>query len=417
MAKPTGSACNLACRYCYYLEKANFTGAGLGSQKRLEGPLLETFIREYIEIQDTEEIGFAWQGGEPTLLGVDYFQEVVALQKRFCPPGKKISNALQTNGSLLNDDWGRFFRENGFLIGISIDGPASLHDAYRVDRSDRPTHAKVMEGLGLLKQHLVEYNTLTVVSKRNSRHPLEVYDFLKRHGSGFMQFIPLVERRFDPAHLAPPPDPEHPKAEEWELAPWSVRAEDYGQFLTAIFDKWVRYDMGKVFIQLFDVQLGLHLGMPSSLCVFAGECGRGLALEQDGSVYSCDHYVYPSYRLGKLGETALGDMVSGPVQAGFGRGKRTGLPTTCRECPDLHLCNGECPKHRIALSPDGEPGMNVLCAGYRHFFRHTRPYFGQMAALLRSGRPATDLMPLLAEREGRVKSRLNVSGQAQKLPR
>lgn len=393
MAKPTGSACNLECRYCYYLEKARFTGAGLGSHKRLDGERLEAFIRDYIASQDAEEITFAWQGGEPTLLGTDYFREVVALQRRHCPPGKRIANALQTNGTLLDDAWCRFFKEHGFLIGLSIDGPAALHDAYRVDRGGRPTHARVMQGLGLLRQHGVEFNTLTVVSKRNSREPEAVYTFLRKHGSGFMQFIPLVERRLDPARLATPPAPDHPElGDGGELAPWSVQPADWGVFLNTVFDLWLKRDVGRVFVQLFDVQLALHMGLPSPLCVFSEECGRGLALEQDGGLYACDHYVYPEYRIGTVGEAPLGALVDSPRQREFGRAKRTGLPGMCRRCPDLPLCHGECPKHRILKTPEGEPGLNALCAGYRAFFRHSRPAFRQMAALVRSGRPAADVM-------------------------
>jgi uncharacterized protein len=392
MAKPGGSACNLACRYCYYLEKERFTGAGLGSKKRLSGTLLETFIRETIHAQDADEIPFAWQGGEPTLLGLDYFREVVGLQRRHCPAGKRVANALQTNGTLLDDAWCRFFREHHFLIGLSIDGPAALHDAYRIDRGQRPTHAAVMRGLDLLRRHGVEFNTLTVVSKRNSRKPEAVYEFLRRHGSGHMQFIPLVERRTGPAHLAPPPDPVHPGTGAAETAPWSVRAEDWGAFLNTLFDLWVRRDVGRVFVQAFEVQLALHLGFPSPLCVHAEECGRALALEQDGGVYACDHYVYPEYRLGTLGRDRLVDLVELPRQKAFGRAKRESLPGVCRACPDLRLCGGDCPKHRFAASSGGGSGRSVLCAGYRSFFRHTRPDFRRMAALVRSGRPAAEVM-------------------------
>jgi len=394
MAKPGGSACNLACRYCYYLEKERFTGAGLGSKKRLSDARLEAFIRDYIACQDAEEITFAWQGGEPTLLGLDYYREVVELQRRHCPPGKRVANALQTNGTLLDEAWCRFFRENRFLIGLSIDGPAVLHDAYRIDRGERPTHAAVLRGLGLLRAHGVPFNTLTVVSKRNSREPAAVYEFLRRHGSGYMQFIPLVERRTAPDRLALPPDPLHPGpgTGTGETAPWSVRAEEWGRFLNTVFDLWVRRDVGRVFVQAFDVQLALHLGLPSPLCVQAEECGRALALEQDGGVYCCDHYVYPEYRLGTVGEDCLPALVAGPRQAAFGRAKRESLPRFCRECPDLHLCGGDCPKHRFAATPDGEAGLSVLCAGHRAFFRHSRPAFQRMAALVRQGRPAADVL-------------------------
>lgn len=387
MTKPGGSACNLDCRYCYYLEKERFTGAGLGSKKKLEGRRLEALVRGMIEGQPGEEIPFVWQGGEPTLLGLDYFRQVVALQKRLCPPGRRITNALQTNGTLLNEEWCRFFREEGFLIGLSLDGPAELHDAYRVDRGGRPTHETVMRGLGLLKRHGVDFNTLTVVSKRNSRHPERVYEFLLEAGSRYLQFIPLVERRISPQTLAPPPTPDGRVVGAYAAAPWNVRGGDWGYFLNTVFDRWVRRDVGRVFVQFFDVQLALHLGLPSPLCVHAAECGRALAVEQDGGVYSCDHYVYPEYRLGTLGEDDLTALVESPRQRAFGRAKRESLPEVCRRCPDWSLCGGDCPKHRF-----GPQGESVLCEGYRAFFRHSRAAYRRMAALVRSGRPAAEVM-------------------------
>ena len=393
MTKPIGPLCNLDCKYCFYLEKEKLYPGETGFQ--MPDEVLECYIRQYIHEQDVPEVTFAWQGGEPTLLGVGFFERVVSLQRKHCPPGKTISNALQTNGTLLDDAWCEFLRENGFLVGLSIDGPREIHDRYRVDKGGKPTFDKVMRGLEMLKRHQVEFNTLTVVSRANSEKPLEVYRFLREHGSGFMQFIPLVERTGGGDLFSAPPDPDDP-APLAPVTPWSVRPLDYGRFLCAIFDEWIRRDVGKVFVQLFEVHLGVWMGLPASLCVFSENCGRALALEHNGDLYSCDHYVYPQYRLGNIMDRPLAEMVDSAEQRKFGSDKNDRLPRYCQECDVRFACNGECPKHRFLRTPDGEPGLNYLCAGYKHFFHHVDPYLRRLAAIVGQGRPAEEIMPLIA---------------------
>jgi uncharacterized protein len=396
MTKPIGAICNIDCKYCYYLEKEELYPDTRNF--RMTDATLENYVRQYIEAQSAPEISFAWQGGEPTLLGVDFFRKAVALQKKYCPPGKRITNALQTNGTLLNAEWCDFFRENTFLIGLSIDGPRDLHDYYRVDKGGNPTFDKVMNGLELLKAHRVEYNTLTVVNRQNSRRPLDVYNFLKQHGSGFMQFIPLVERVGEGHGFAAPPDPANldDSGKALPVTPWSVESNQYGEFLNTIFDEWVRNDVGNVFIQLFEVQLAIWLGNPAALCVFAETCGGAMAMEHNGDLYSCDHYVYEKFKLGNINETPIATLANSAVQNKFGLDKRDALPKYCRECDVRFACNGECPKHRFIKTPDGEEGLNYLCAGYKRFFHHIDPYMKQMGELVRARKPASLIMTQLA---------------------
>jgi uncharacterized protein len=394
LTKPVGPICNLDCTYCFYLEKEKLYPAkpegSLPAAWAMPPDVLEAYIRQYIEAQAGPVISFAWQGGEPTLLGVDFFRRAVELQKKHAN-GKRIENSLQTNGVLLDDRWGEFLAANRFLIGLSIDGPRHLHDRYRVDKGGQPTFDRVMRGLGFLKKHGVEFNTLTVVQRDNSQHPLEVYRFLQEAGSRFMQFIPIVER------ISNAPDPHGltlvaPRAGEARLAEWSVDAVEYGKFLCAIFDTWVRHDVGRVFVQIFDVALENWLGMPASLCVFRETCGLALAIEHNGDLYSCDHFVYPEYRLGNVLRENLGDMVPGAQQTSFGLDKRDSLPRYCRECEVRFACHGECPKHRFIRTPDGEEGLNYLCAGYKLFFNHIDPYMRFMAEELRQRRPPANIM-------------------------
>ncbi|HEV8574212.1 MAG TPA: anaerobic sulfatase maturase [Dehalococcoidia bacterium] len=428
--------CNLDCKYCFYLEKENL----YPDKHRWQMPddVLESYVRQYIEAQSVPEIQFAWQGGEPTLLGVGFFRKVVELQARYAG-GKRIANAFQTNGTLLDDEWGEFLREHNFLVGLSIDGPRDLHDVYRVDKRQRPTFDDVMRGLAFLKKHGVEFNTLTVVNRANSQHPLRVYRFLKEIGSGFIQFIPLVERA--PAGPAPaedllqltfaaPPLPAPLQSAEGRrqkaegsrdssvglpsafcllpsadrrpptaVTEWSVRGAQYGEFLVQIFDEWVRHDVGKTFVQIFDVALGNWAGMGSGLCVFAEKCGLALALEHNGDLYSCDHYVYPQYKLGNLMNESLAAMVHSPEQRQFGDDKSATLPRYCRECEVRFACNGECPKHRFLHTPDGEEGLNYLCAGYKRFFNHIDPHMQTMTRLLRARRAPAEIMDLLRQQQ------------------
>lgn len=406
MTKPIGSICNLDCTYCYYLEKENLYPPT--ENFRMTDETLEAFVRQYIEQQDAPEISFAWQGGEPTLLGVGFFQKVVALQARYAN-GKTVTNALQTNGVLLDDEWGRFLAEHKFLVGLSIDGPRALHDRYRVDKGRKPTFDLVMRGLDVLKKHKVEFNTLTVVNRANAPHPLEVYRFLREVGSGFIQFIPIVERKPHASSKSQGLDfHEPPPAGEFDdtspVTPWSLDPRQYGEFLVAIFDEWVRRDVGTVFVQLFDVALGQWAGRGAALCVFAERCGNALALEHNGDLYSCDHYVYPHYKLGNILNQSLGDMVRSDAQRKFGNDKLDSLPRYCRECDVRFACNGECPKHRFKRTPDGEPGLNYLCPAYKRFFRHVDPYMRVMADLIQAGQPAALVMDYIAQRDAQTSS-------------
>ncbi len=392
LTKPVGPICNLDCKYCFYLEKEKLYPGE--TQWRMSDAVLEEYVRQYIQNQPVPEINFAWQGGEPTLLGVEFFRKAAALQQKYAA-GKTISNAIQTNGTLLDDEWCEFLAANEFLVGLSIDGPRQLHDAYRVDKRQQPTFDKVMHGLELLKKHKVEFNTLTVVNRLNSQEPLRVYQFLKSIGSQFLQFIPLVERAAPEKlkslgyDLAEPPAPRNEKS---AVTPWSVEAREYGKFLCAIFDEWVRHDVGKTFVQLFDVALGNWMGLGSSLCVFAEKCGAAMAIEHNGDVYSCDHYVYPRYKLGNVLNQNLGAMVHSPEQIKFGNDKLDTLPKFCRECDVRFACNGECPKHRFIDTPGGEAGLNYLCAGYKKFFTHIAPHMKTMAWLLENGRAPAEIM-------------------------
>ena len=391
MTKPIGPLCNLDCRYCFYLEKENLYPDKKSWQ--MSDVVLENYIKNYIAAQPIPEVTFAWQGGEPTLLGVDFFRKVVELEKKYAD-GKKIQNALQTNGTLLDGEWCEFFRDNDFLIGISIDGPKEMHDRYRVDKGGNPTFKKVLAGLHLLKEHKVEFNTLTVVNRENAKNPLEVYRFLRKHGSGHMQFIPLVEREGSADRLLTLAEPPTPDNAESAVTSWSVLPRDWGNFLCTIFDEWIKRDVGEVFVQLFETQLGIRTGLPSSLCVFAETCGNAMAMEHNGDVYSCDHYVYPQYLLGNIADSNIIELVESPKQRKFGQDKKDSLPAYCRRCEVRFACNGECPKHRFLKTPDGEDGLNYLCEGYRKFFNYCVAPMRAIGQLLREGRPATDIMEM-----------------------
>ncbi|MDE3188159.1 MAG: anaerobic sulfatase-maturation protein [Acidobacteriota bacterium] len=399
MAKPIGPICNLDCKYCFYLEKEVLYPQA--SKWAMRDEVLESYIRQYIEAHASPSVHFAWQGGEPTLLGVEYFQKIAALQAKYSN-GKRIENAFQTNGVLLNDDWARFLKEAGFLVGISIDGLRELHDAYRVDKGGQPTFDRVMRGMDALKRNGTEFNTLTTVNRANAKFPQEVYRFLKANGSGYMQFIPIVERissqaTADGLVLVSPEF--HGAA---RVAPWSVEPDQFGQFLCTIFDDWVRHDVGKCFVQLFDVCLEIWSGLDASLCVFRRTCGAALAIEHSGDLYSCDHFVYPENRLGNIMDSPLESLVESEQQRRFGRDKESTLPKYCRECDVRFACNGECPKHRFLTTPDGEPGLNYLCAAYKKFFHHIDPCMRFMAAELVSARPPANVMKWISAQGGGV---------------
>jgi uncharacterized protein len=407
LTKPIGPICNLDCKYCFYLEKERLYNHE--PTWRMSPDVLDSYIRQYIESQPTDEIYFAWQGGEPTLLGVNFFRNVIELQSRYAN-GRKIHNAIQTNGTLLDDDWCGFLSEHQFLVGLSIDGPRELHDVYRVDKKNAPTFDLVIRGLEFLQKHQTEYNTLTVVHRRNAEHSLAVYRFLKSIGSRFHQFIPLIERQasvqlkvrgYDFAHpptLWPAESDKIHGADDAlsQVTPWSVEPRQYGDFLCNIFDEWVRHDVSRVFVQLFDVALSNWMGLGSPLCIFSEKCGSAVAIEHNGDLYSCDHYVYPQYKLGNIMNRHIADMLGSPQQRRFGDDKADALPRYCRDCDVRALCNGECPKHRFISTPDGEPGLNYLCLAYKKFFNHIIPHLETMACLLRAGHAPAEIMSIIA---------------------
>lgn len=396
MVKPIGSTCNLNCAYCYYLSKEKLLDQQAG--KRMTDTLLETFIRQYIGSQDGEQIVFSWQGGEPTLLGLDFFRKVVDLEEKYKPAHQRIENDLQTNGTLLTEEWCRFLKQHNFLVGLSIDGPRALHDAYRVTKGGEPTFHKVMASARLLKKHGVQFNTLTVVNRLNAKRPLDVYRFLTREvGSRYVQFIPCVEpkdfhttapQHWDPANLPVVGTPAaRPGTLESVVTDWSVDPDDWGYFLCKCFDDWLARDVGKVLVNVFETAVVQTMGQPSQLCIYHEFCGKGMAVEHDGSVFACDHYVYPEYRAGRIQDQALGDMAFSRRQMEFGFAKRDTLPEYCRQCPHLKMCHGECPKNRLVRAPQGEPGLNYLCPGFKRFFSHAELNLQRIAD--RIGRQST----------------------------
>ena len=376
MIKPGGSACNLGCTYCFYLSKATLPdGPGPG---RMSDETLEALIRQYIQGVTGPEVVFSWQGGEPTLLGLDFFRRVVELEKKCAKPGQKIENDLQTNGTLLDDDWCRFLKEHRFLVGLSIDGPKKLHDAYRVAKDGSPTFDKVFAAAKLLQKHGVPFNALTCINRLNATKPLDVYRFLRRElGATYIQFIPIVEYK---GFEQTAPGFGHPNT---GVTDWSVDPEDWGYFLCKVFDEWQNRDLGKVLVNHFETLVAQHMGLPSQMCVHGEFCGKGVAVEHDGTVYACDHYVYPEYRLGSVKQGDLGDLVFSRRQVKFGYAKGETLPKQCRECPYLQDCWGECPKNRILRTADGEPGLNYLCSGFKKFFAHAIPEVDRIVADLR----------------------------------
>ena len=390
LAKPTGASCNLNCSYCFFLNKQLLYP---GSRFRMSDDVLEIYIRQLIGSHLTDKVTVAWQGGEPTLMGIDFFRRAIEYQNKYRKPGMTFENTMQTNGTLLSDKWCEFFRANNFLIGISIDGPRELHDTHRVDKRGRPTFETVMQGLRLLQKHGVEYNILTSVNRVNADHPLEVYRFLRDEaGTTWIQLIPVIERLNEGGVTL--------YQDGNSVSDRSVRPEQLGNFLITIFDKWVQNDVGKVFVQTFEAAVRNWLGLPScGMCVFDASCGHGLALEHNGDLYSCDHFVEPNYLLGNVQQNHMIELVGSNRQLKFGRDKLDTLPRYCTECEVRFACHGECPKNRFLTTPHGEPGLNYLCAGYKAFFHHIDRPIKIMAALLRRGRPAAQVMQILASED------------------
>lgn len=367
MIKPAGSLCNLNCKYCYYLDKADIYG---GREPVMSEAMLETVVREYIAANDVPEVTFNWHGGEPLVLGLDFYRKAMALEQKYAD-GKKINNTIQTNGVLLNAEWADFFREHGFLVGISIDGPREIHDRYRKDKGGAPTFEKVMHGVELLRNAGVEFNTMSTVNKASEGHGAEVYRFLKTLGTRYFQFMPVVEHVKDGCIV-------DPSEEGSKIAPWSISDIAFGHFLCDIFDEWFHGDVGRYFVGQFDAALACWCGVPPGICVFSETCGGNAILEHNGDLYPCDHFVYPKYRLGNISETPIREMMASDAQVRFGINKRNTLPSTCRKCQWFFACHGECPKHRFTRTEKGETGLNSLCSGYKIFFSHISPYMDFM---------------------------------------
>lgn len=383
-AKPVGAACNLRCSYCYFLEKANFHSKG--GPPRMSDELLQRFTEQYVHAQPGQDVLFTWHGGEPLLLGLDYYKKALRYQKPY-KHNYHIDNVLQTNGTLLNDEWCRFFKENDFLIGLSLDGPEHCHDYYRRNIGKKGSFSHTMRGLELLKKHGVEFNILSVVNDYNVRFPLEVYTFFKSIGASYIQFSPVVERLDVQTGMLKSGDDF-----DGTLAEWSVHPLAYGSFLNSIFDEWVRHDVGTVFVTTFDATLAGYVGAQPGSCIWAETCGHASALDINGDLYACDHYVFPEFRLGNIRQQTITEMMLTDQQCQFGNDKRDTLPRVCQQCPYLPLCHGECPKNRFLSLPDEPYPLNYLCSGLKSYFEHTRSAMLQMAELLRQGRSPAEIM-------------------------
>lgn len=412
MAKPTGAVCNLDCQYCFFLSKDTLYP---GSNFRMDEGLLDVYIRQVLEAQRSPQVTIAWQGGEPTLMGLEFFRKANTLARKYLRPGTALEHTIQTNGILLDDEWCEFLAGSGFLVGLSIDGPRAMHDAYRVNKAGDPTFSQVMRAVRLMHRHRVEFNVLCTVHDVNVGHPLEVYRFFRDEvGTQFLQFIPIVERT-TPEMIeianAGWGDRNHRRPLYTQVGSMvterTVNPKLWGAFLIRVFDEWVAHDVGKVFVQLFESALASWLGLPASLCIFAETCGNALALEHNGDLYSCDHFVEPRFRLGNIKEQHLVQLIASERQRAFGDAKRDSLPRYCRECEVRFACNGECPRNRFILTPDGEEGLNYLCAGYKAFFRHIDRPMKIMANLLRRGKDAADVMPPTNSQESENESEQN----------
>ena len=405
LAKPTGAICNLDCSYCFYLTKERLYP---GSKFRMADELLEIYIKQLIESQRTPEVTVAWQGGEPTLMGLDFFKLSVEYAQKYKKPNQRIVHTMQTNGTKLDDAWCAFLKEHDFLVGLSVDGPKELHDAYRVDKAGEGSFEEVMRGWRLLDKHGVDLNILCTIHAANQDHPLEVYRFFRDElRATFVQFIPIVERMV--------PDSSTHDQFDSKVTDRSVDAEKYGQFLIDVFEEWVRRDVGRVYVQMIDVALGSWVGQPS-LCVFAPTCGNALAMEHNGDLYSCDHFVEPEHLLGNIEDTHMIELVASDKQRQFGQDKLDSLPAYCRECDVRFACNGGCPKDRFIDTPDGEPGLNYLCAGYMSFFRHVDEPMRMMADLLRQEQAPAKIMAHYAGQDQALAERFARAGRNETCP-
>ena len=390
MLKPTGAHCNLACKYCYYLEKNKLYPTA--QRHLMSDEMLELFTREYIEAQTMNQVLFTWHGGEPLLRSIDFYRKALSLQQKYAG-GRRIDNVIQTNGTLLTDEWCEFFAQNHWLVGISIDGPQPDHDHYRLTAAGKPSWKKVMQGIKLLKKHGVEWNAMAVVNAYNANHPLEFYRFFKENGCQFLQFTPIVERQTrheDGRTLASLAD-----KDEISLSEASVTPEQWGYFLCAIFDEWVRKDVGKIFVEIFDCTLANWMGISPGICAYSKECGHAGVMEHNGDVYSCDHFVFPEYKLGNIRDHSLIDMLYGEQQQEFSRLKHSSLPRQCKECDMEFACHGECPKNRFMKDKYGDSGLNYLCPGYYHYYQHVAPYMDYMKQELMSQRPPSNIMKVV----------------------
>ena len=383
MIKPVGSLCNLKCSYCYYLDKAEIYG---GREPRMSEQMLEHFVKEYIQANDVRDVFFNWHGGEPLLAGIDFYRKAVSFQQKYSE-GKKIHNTLQTNATLITPEWARFFRDNGFLIGVSLDGPKEVHDRYRGGKGGASVFDRVIRGIMELYRAGVQYNVMATVNKQSEGRALEIYQFLKSAGTRFIQFMPVVEHVKDGLIVSP-------DTEGSRLAPWSVSAEGFGRFLCDIFDHWVRNDVGKVFVNQFDAALACWCGVQPGLCAMAETCGGNSVIEHNGDLYPCDHFVYEDYKIGNVLDTDLRTLMNSSKQVKFGISKRNGLPQKCLRCRWFFACHGECPKHRFNKTDKGETGLNALCEGYEMFFSHIAPYMEEIKKLLTSGKPASGVMDM-----------------------
>lgn len=390
MLKPAGAHCNLACKYCYYLEKNKLYPTA--QRHLMSDEMLEQFTREYIEAQTMNQVLFTWHGGEPLLRSIDFYRKALSLQQKYAG-GRCIDNIIQTNGTLLTDEWCEFFAQNHWLVGISIDGPQPYHDHYRLTAAGKPSWKKVMQGIKLLKKHGVEWNAMAVVNAYNANHPLEFYRFFKENGCQFLQFTPIVERltrHEDGRTLASLAD-----KNEIPLSEASVTPEQWGYFLCAIFDEWVRKDVGKIFVEIFDCTLANWMGISPGICAYSKECGHAGVMEHNGDVYSCDHFVFPEYKLGNIRDHSLIDMLYGEQQQEFSRLKHSSLPRQCKECDMEFACHGECPKNRFMKDKYGDSGLNYLCPGYYHYYQHVAPYMDYMKQELMSQRPPSNIMKVI----------------------